>query len=76
MFNHKLSSPAEVDRTIRFIAGRLLFYDKHLPTNPTHNVKIDARGLNLDHGTVTYIIEKVKEMYGRPNLQEVNIIQK
>lgn len=75
VFNHKLSSPDEVDRTIRFITGRLLFYDKHLPTNPTHVVRIDARGQNIDHDTVNHIIQKVKEKYNKPNLQEVNVIQ-
>ena len=76
VFNHKLSSPAEVDRTIRFIVGRLLFYDKHLPGNPIHIVKVDARGQNIDDATAALIIQRLQKLYNEPCLQEVNVTRK
>jgi hypothetical protein len=76
VFNHKLSTPAEVDRTIRFVVGRLRFYDKHLPNNPRHLVKIDARGQEIDQNTAELIAQTIRKMHNRSNLREVNVIQK
>ena len=75
IFNHQLSTPAEVDRTIRFIVGRLLFYDKHLPPNPTHDIKIDARGQNVDQNTVGHINRSIRKIYGKSALRKIDIIQ-
>lgn len=75
VFNHKLSTAAEIDRTIRFIIGRLFFYDMHLPPNSKHDVKIDARGQNLQQSTVDHIVEVVKERYNKPNLMAIQIIR-
>ena len=75
VFNHNLSSPANVKRTIRFIVGRLLFYDKHLPAIPKHEVKIDARGQHIDPTTSTFIVAEIRRLYISANLQEINIIQ-
>jgi hypothetical protein len=76
VFNHKLSTSAEVDRTVRFIVGRLLFYDKHLHANPKHDVKLDVCGQNLDQNTITQIVQTTREMYTKSNLREINVIQK
>jgi hypothetical protein len=76
VFNHSLSSPAEVNRTIRFVVGRLLFYDHHLPPHSVHHVKIDARGQSLEQNAINLITKKVREMYKKPNLEEVAIILK
>lgn len=75
VFNHKLSTPAEVDRTVRFILGRLLFYDKHLPADPKHDVKIDARGQNLDQSTVDHIVKSITQGYNKSNLRTIQVIQ-
>lgn len=75
VFNHKLSSTAEIDRTIRFVVGRLQFYDNHLPANPRHDVRVDARGQSIDRNAVTLIVKKIREMYNKPYLQEVKVIQ-
>jgi hypothetical protein len=76
VFNHKLSTLAEVDRTVRFIVGRLFFYDKHLPANPKHEVKIDARGQNLNQSTVDHIVEEITKRYNKSNLRTIHVIQK
>lgn len=39
VYNHDLTSMEKVDRTIRFIIGRLFFYDNHLPKDPIHKIK-------------------------------------
>lgn len=75
VFNHRLSSPEEVDRTVRFIVGRLLFYEKHLPANPKHSVKIDARGQNVDQSIKALIAQRIRELYNKPNLQEIEIVE-
>ena|ERR1700761_7370166 len=75
VFNHKLSNPEEIDRTVRFVAGRLYYYDQHLPPNPVHDVKIDARGQNLDQSTVDHIVERITQLYNKPNLRAIKVIQ-
>lgn len=75
IFNHQISTPTEVDRTIRFVVGRITFCERHLPANPTHDIKIDSRGQNVDDTIVEHISRSIREMYGKPNLGEISIIR-
>lgn len=75
VFNHDLSSNVHIDRSIRFIVGRLLFYDQHLPEKAKHEIKLDIRGQNIDQSTIAYIIKMIKTMYNKPSLQNIDVIQ-
>ena len=75
VFNHDLSSKAHIDRTIRFIVGRLCFYDQHLPENAKHEIKLDIRGQYLDQATVTYIIQMIETTYNKSSLHDITIIK-
>jgi hypothetical protein len=44
VYNHDISSIEKAERTVRFIVGRLNYYNLHLPQNPNHIIKIDIRG--------------------------------
>ncbi len=75
VYNHDLSSKEKVDRTIRFILGRLVYYDNHLPTDPNHIIKIDIRGQTIDSKTCDLIFQELKQMYSRPDLLEIELIK-
>ncbi|WP_343304133.1 hypothetical protein AAHN97_21410 [Chitinophaga niabensis] len=75
VYNHDLSSTEKVDRTIRFITGRLLHYDLHLPPDPIHIIKIDARGQQIDDSTDQRIEQEIKAKYSRPEALFITIIK-
>ena len=76
VYNHDLSSVEKVDRTVRFIIGRLNYYDLHLPPNPRHVVRIDGRGQGITELTCDSIIREVKSRYSGPGSLTVEIITK
>ena len=76
VYNHDLSSTEKVDRTIRFILGRLIYYDNHLPKDPNHNIKIDIRGQQIKSETCDFIIQELKKKYSRTNSLEIDFIKK
>jgi len=76
VYNHDLSSEEKIDRTIRFIVGRLNYYDIHLPPNPKHVVKLDVRGQEISDFTRDSIIREVKTRYSRSNSLIVEIVTK
>jgi len=76
VYNHDLSSAEKIDRTIRFIVGRLNYYDLHLPPNPKHSVKVDVRGQGISDFTCDSMIREVKAKYVRSNSLVVEIIAK
>ena len=75
IYNHDLTSAEKVDRTIRFILGRLYYYDKHLPKDPIHFIKIDISGQQISDATFRFIEQELKAKYPRPNSLTVNIIK-
>jgi hypothetical protein len=75
IYNHDLSSVDKVDRTIRFIIGRLSYYDYHLPPNPKHSIQIDIRGQQLTDETCGLIIESLKSKYERPDFVKVFFVK-
>lgn len=75
IYNHDLTSTKKVDRTLRFILGRLVYYDRHLPKGPKHKIKIDIRGQQISDTTCEFIIQQLKNKYSRPELLEINFIK-
>jgi hypothetical protein len=75
VYNHDLASPEKVDRTIRFIVGRLNYYDKHLPKDPIHIIKIDVRGQQISDITCNNIEQELKTRYSRPNSITITVIK-
>src|SRR6187549_3280340 len=75
VYNHDLTSSEKVDRTIRFILGRLIYYDNHLPKDPIHLLKIDARGQQISETVCDYIEQTIKIKYSQPNLLTIDIIK-
>ncbi|MRG48773.1 hypothetical protein GFS24_26930 [Chitinophaga sp. SYP-B3965] len=75
IYNHDLSSADKVNRTIRFILGRLLHYDHHLPPNPIHVIKIDARGQEIDDAACHLIERTLKSRYPRPDALSITIVK-
>lgn len=74
IYNHTLRTGADIDRTIRFVVGRLRFYDVHLPPSATHRVKIDARGQEIPESTVNLLKNRISQLYDNPRLLSVDII--
>ena len=74
VYNHDLSSQNKIDRTIRFIVGRLNYYDTQLPKDPIHLIKIDARGQQLSELTCAYIKKALLNKYLRPDFLTIEII--
>lgn len=75
IYNHNLSSMEKVDRTIRFIIGRLFYYDKHLPNDPIHKVKIDIRGQQIENKTCDFIQKELKLKYTRSDALEIEFVK-
>ena len=75
VYNHDLSSIEKVDRTIRFILGRLIYYDNHLPKDSNHRIKIDIRGQQINRETCDFIFHELKQKYPRPNSLEIEFIK-
>lgn len=75
VFNHDVTSDDKLDRTVRFIVGRLQHYDDHLPKNPIHNVKIDIHGQDISAENCTLLISQLKGSYSRTEFLEVTLIK-
>lgn len=75
VYNHDLTSMEKVDRTIRFIIGRLFYYDKHLPKDPIHKIKIDIRGQQIGNETCDIIYQELKLKYSRPDALEIEFVK-
>jgi hypothetical protein len=75
VFNHDLTSEEKVDRTIRFIVGRLNYYDLHLPAGPKHVIKIDIRGQSIEGSTCDFILERIKNLYHRPDALQLTFVK-
>ena len=75
VYNHDLASIENIDRTIRFITGRLFYYDKHLPKDPIHKIKIDIRGQQISNETCDIIHQELKHKYSRPDSLEIEFVK-
>jgi len=75
VYNHDLSSPEKIDRTIRFILGRLNYYDQQLPENPIHIIKIDVRGQHVNSRDCDSILMQLKTLYIKPASISIEIIK-
>ncbi|MBS1636349.1 MAG: hypothetical protein JST26_10560 [Bacteroidetes bacterium] len=62
--NHDLSSEDKIERTIRFVVGRLQYYKMHLPPNASHIIKFDIRGQRLPHNVEELISAGIKAKLG------------
>jgi len=65
----------KVDRTIRFIIGRLIYYDNHLPKDPIHKIEIDIRGQQIENKTCDIIHQELKLKYSRPHALEIEFVK-
>jgi hypothetical protein len=63
VYNHDLSSVEKIERTIRFIIGRLNYYNDHLPSKAQHQIKIDIRGQAVDVQTCESISKRILQYY-------------
>lgn len=75
VYNHDLSSADKIDRTIRFILGRLNYYDTQLPMHPIHLIKVDVRGQQVSDLTCDYIKSTLLKKYLRPDFLTIEIIK-
>ena len=75
VYNHDLSSLEKIDRTLRFIIGRLFYYDHHLPKNATHQIKIDIRGQQISDTTCEYLTKNIKARYYRPESLTITFVK-
>jgi hypothetical protein len=75
IYNHDLTSQEKVDRTIRFILGRLYYYEYHLPENPIHAIKIDIRGQVISKMTHEFIEKEIRSKYAGQNSMTIEIIK-
>jgi len=75
VYNHDLTTSEKVDRTIRFIIGRLYYYDLHLPKDSKHNINIDIRGQQVSGTTCDFIIYEIKNKYSRPGFLTINFVK-
>ena len=75
VYNHDISSAKKIDRTIRFIVGRLFYYDRHLPASPKHIVKIDIRGQDISGATEEKIKGEIHSRYTCSNILIINFVK-
>ena len=75
IYNHDLSTLDKVDRTIRFVIGRLNYYDCHLPPNPKHFIQIDIRGQQISEESCDFITKTLQEKYQRPKFLKVSFVK-
>jgi len=75
VFNHDLTGSEKIDRTIRFIVGRLNYCELHVPAGATHFIKIDARGQQISEVTATDISNEIIKRHGKPDLLKIEIIR-
>ena len=65
VFNHDLSSLEKIERTVRFILGRLNYYDNHLHPDPKHAITFDLRGQDIPDENVKFISKELRDKYPR-----------
>jgi len=75
VYNHDLSSSEKIDRTIRFIVCKLLYYDNHLPKDPINKVKIDIRGQQIGEESCGIILRGIKLKYPRPEALVIEFVK-
>lgn len=75
VYNHDLTSNAKIDRTIRFILGRLLYYDIHLLEYHKHKIILDIRGQLVNDQTVDFITNAINQKYNESNSLEIEFIK-
>jgi hypothetical protein len=75
VYNHDLSSMEKVDRTVRYITGRLNYYEMHLPENARHVIEIDIRGQKISESTLAFLADKIKERYVRHQALTIDYIK-
>ncbi len=76
IYNHELSNAEKIDRTIRFVIGRLKHYDTELPKDAKHIITIDTRGQNLPDFTCKEIEVILHSLYQHPERLTIHIINK
>ncbi len=75
VYNHDLTTMEKVDRTIRFIIGRLFYYDRHLPKDPIHKIRIDIRGQQIRNEICDFIVRELELKYLKPDALEIEFIK-
>lgn len=75
IYNHDVSSSQNIDRTIRFIIGRLNYYDTQLPKDCKHLIKIDVRGQQINDTACAQIKNEIRTKYSKPNNITIDIIK-
>jgi len=75
VYNHDLTSNVKIDRTIRFIVGRLLYYDIHLPEYHKNKIILDIRGQLIKDQTVDFITKEINQKYNQSNSLEIEFIK-
>lgn len=75
VYNHDLSSLDKIDRTIRFVVGRLQYYETHLPPNPKHIIKFDIRGQQVPDNIKDLISNGIKTKFERYNTINIDFIK-
>lgn len=75
VFNHDLTSSEKIDRTVRFIVGRVNYYELHVPPGATHLIKIDARGQQISEAAAADISNEIIKRHGKPDLLKIEIIR-
>ena len=75
IYNHDLSTEDKIERTMRFIIGRLNYYDKHLPLNPKQFIQIDIRGQQISEEVCDSIIVGLQKIYQRPDFLEISFVK-
>lgn len=73
VYNHDLSSAEKVDRTIRFILGRLFYFNLHLPADSRHSIFIDIRGQAISDFECERILKEIKTRYPKPDSLDIHI---
>jgi hypothetical protein len=74
VYNHDIGSSTKIDRTIRFISGRINHFSLHVPKGATHHIKIDARGQQVDPTIISMIKERIKRRVDSSINLEIDII--
>ena len=75
VYNHDLTTLDKVDRSIRFILGRILYFDLHLPPNIAHSVKIDIRGQNINEEFEELVKYELRNKYPNPLFLTIDFVK-
>ena len=61
IFNHYISSDTSIDRTVRFVKGRILWFDNYCRQKFNHEVVIDDVGQPIDLDAKNRIISDLSK---------------